>query len=89
MTSDKLDPGSLQSVSLQSVTMGWHPWNSSDGTTHSPLAVSKVSIKTQLLLMDQIPVKTHKSNYDDKTAQFNLAAVKMLQLSPAPLRVLA
>ena len=39
--------------------------------------------------MDQIPVKTHKSNYDDKTAQFNLAAVKMLQLSPAQLRVLA
>ena len=87
MTSDKLDP-----TRLQSVTLGWHPWNSSDGkhnTTHSPLAVSKVSIKTQLLLMDQIPVKTHKSNYDDKTAQFNLAAVKMLQLSPAQLRVLA
>ena len=35
--------------------------------------------------MDQIPVKTHKSNYDDKTAQFNLEAVKMLQFSPAAL----
>ena len=47
------------------------------------MAVSKVSIKAQLLLMDQIPVKTHKSNYDDKIAQFNLEAVKIIKFSPA------
>ena len=46
------------------------------------MAVSKVSIKAQLLLMDQIPVKTHKSNYDDKIAQFNLEAVKIIKFSP-------
>ena len=31
--------------------------------------------------MDQIPVKAHKSNYDDKTAQFNLEAVKIIKFS--------
>ena len=31
--------------------------------------------------MDQIPVKTHKSNDADKTAQFNLETVKIIKLS--------
>ena len=54
------------------------------------MAVSKVSIKVQLLLMDQISVRTHKSNYDDKTAQFNLEAVKIIKFSSgASPRVLA